>query len=320
LRSSDLSRNLTRYVDYGNQQSYIQYLLHVSLTKSFFSLDVVQKTVCKPWLTVSPAYGMLIPGEKPMSLNCTITIDKVTAQLLNSGRELLDDILILRLENGRDYYITVNASYARSCFGMSVEELVMYSDPIRNIPLDAIKRTELIDPSKTTALCVPKELWRTIDAIFEKGLDEPHLFVEPGVPDEVDQIRECLDTGGRFGVYKIHSYVEVLVSFLESLSAPIVPARLFPIGEIDSQTIQSSARRLLEELPPVHYNVFVYVISFFREVLHHKERNLLSAAKVARICCRCLAPGTELDSSSASMLKRDGMQLIMLHLLETSSI
>jgi len=279
-----------------------------------------EKTVCKSWLKVSPAYGMLIPGDKPISLNSTLTVDKVTAQMLNSGRELLDDILILRLENGRDYYITVNATYARSCFGMSADELVMFSDPIRNVPLDPIKRSEVVDPNTSTALCVPKELWRTIDAIFEKGIGEPHLFVEPGTPEEVDQIRECLDTGSRFGQFKIHSYTEVLVSFLESLSSPIVPARLFPTAEIDSLNIQSTARRLLEELAPVHYNIFVYVISFFREVLVHRERNLLSAAKVARICCSCLAPGTELDDSSASLQKRTGMQLIMLHLLETSSI
>jgi len=263
---------------------------------------------------------MLIPGEQPINMNFTITIDNATARMLNSGREVLDDILILRLENGRDYYITVKATFARSCFGMPVEELVMYSDPIRSIPLDAVKRAEMMEQNQSTALCIPKELWRTVDAIYEKGLGEPHLFVEPGLADEVNQIRECLDTGGRFGQFRVHSYAEALILFLESLATPIVPAHVFPAAEIDSVNIQSSARRLLEELPPVHYNIFVYMISFFREVLAHRERNLLSAAKVARICCSCMAPGTGLDNSSASLQKRTGMQLIMLHLLETSSI
>lgn len=112
--------------------------------------------------------------------------------MLNQGREVLDDILILRLENGRDYYITVKATYARSCFGMSVDELVLYSDPIRKVPLDPIKRAEKYDPSPANALCVPKELWRIIDAIFEKGLQEPDLFVDAGNPNEVNAIRECL--------------------------------------------------------------------------------------------------------------------------------
>lgn len=263
---------------------------------------------------------MLIPGDKAIAMNFTLTLDNMTAQLLNSGREVLDDIVILRLENGRDYYITIKATYARSCFGMLAEDLVMYSDPIRNVPLDAIKRAETVDPRLAAALCVPKELWRLIDAIYEKGVGAPHLFVEPGIKDEVDQIRECLDTGSRFGQYQVHSYAETLVTFLESLAAPMVPIHLFPSVEIDSINIQSSARRLLEELPPVHYNIFVYVISFFREVLAHQDRNLLTASKVARVCCSCMAPGIGLDNSSASLQKRTGIQLIILHLLETSSI
>ena len=141
---------------------------------------------------MEPPYGLIIPGEQPAKIEVTISIDRNTAQLLNQGREVLDDILILRLENERDYYITIKAAYARSCFGMSVDELVMYSDPIRNVPLDPIKRAEKYDPSPANALCVPKELWRIIDAIYEKGLQEPDLFVDPGDAEEVKQIRECL--------------------------------------------------------------------------------------------------------------------------------
>jgi phosphatidylinositol-bisphosphatase len=266
-------------------------------------------------------FGMLIPGDPAATINFTLTIDRDTAQLLNSGREVLEDILILRLENGRDYYITVKAGFARSCFGMSVDELVMYSEPIRNVPIDPIERAKKFDPAPKTALCVPKELWRVIDAIYEKGLDEPHLFVEPGIADEVRMIRESLDTGKPFPQARIHSYVEVFVSFLSSLSSPIIPAQLLPTMEIDSQNIQMTARRLLEELPPMHYNVFVYVISFFREVLQHRERNLLTATKVARVACSCLAPSSLFeDNSNSSLQKRTGIQLIILHMLETSSI
>ena len=177
-----------------------------------------------------------------------------------------------------------------------------------------------MDASQKTALCVPKELWRIIDAIYEKGLEEPHIFVQPGIPEENAAIRECLDTGKPFATFWIHSYADVLVSFLSSLSSPIIPTSLFPSIEIDSQNIQMSARRLLEELPPIHYNVFVYVVSFFREVLQLSDRNLLTAAKIARICCSCMAPGNGLDESNASDIKRTGMQLIVLHLLETVSI
>jgi len=284
--------------------------------------------VCKPWITVDPLYGMLMPGEE-FDINFRINIDNATANALNTGMEVLEDIIILRLENGRDYYLTITGQYSRSCYGMSVDELVMYTEPIRNVPLDPIKRAEYIESNNSSAstaaaLCVPKELWRIVDAIYQKGLHENDLFSLAGYPHEVAEIRECLDTGTAFGDYHIHSMAEVLVSFLSNLSVPIVPRTMFLTMEIDPQNIQLMARKFLEDLPPIHYNVFVYIISFFRECLLHSDRNGLSAPKLARICSNCLVLGAQgahsFDDNSGSIQRRTGLQLIMLHFLETSSI
>lgn len=277
-------------------------------------------------MTISPTYGMLIPGDATATINVTITIDKKTAQLLNGGREVLDDILILRLENGRDHYITVKGTYARSCFGMSLEEMVLYKDPIRSIPLDVIERASHFpnenETSPSSALCIPKELWRVVDAIYEKGMQTPDLFSAPGIPAEVAQIREALDTGAPFSSpYSIHSYVECFTKLLSSLSVPVIPSNLFPIVEINSENIQSMSRKFLEVLTPVHYNVLVYAMSFFREILLYKDRNGLTAAKIARICCQCCSPTPPNVVLESSMVqRRAGMHLVLLHLLETSSI
>ena len=265
---------------------------------------------------------MLIPGEQT-EVEFTITIDNATAHALNTSREVLEDVLILRLENGRDYYITVTGKYARSCFGMSVDELVLYSDPLRDVPLDPILRAEKYDLNAKAAMCVPKELWRIIDAIYEQGLDERELFSTPGIPEDVYQIRECLDTGASFGSFSVHSMAEVLISFLSNLSTPIVLASLFPTLDIDAQNIQSFARKFLEDMPPIQYNVFIYIISFFREVLLHRQSNKLSPAKIARICCNCLvssSQGNAEESASSLHQRRGNMHQIMLHFLETNSI
>ncbi|KAL7459593.1 hypothetical protein ACHAWC_011346 [Mediolabrus comicus] len=278
--------------------------------------------LCKPWVTVSPTYGMLIPGEQT-EVEVTITINNATAHALNTSREVLEDVLILRLENGRDYYISVSGKYARSCFGMSVDDLVLYTDPIRSVPLDPILRAEKYDLNTKAAMCVPKELWRIIDAIYEKGLEERDLFSTPGNPDEVYQIRECLDTGAPFDNFSVHSMTEVLISFLSNLSSPVVPSSLFPTLDIDAQNIQSYARKFLEDMPPIQYNVFIYMISFFREVLLHRQKNRLSPAKIARICCTCLvssAQGNGDEGASSLPQRRGNMQQILLHFLETNSI
>lgn len=235
----------------------------------------------------------------------------------------MDDILILRLENGRDYYITVKGTYARSCFGMSLDELVLYKDPIRTIPLDPIERAKKYpNANPSNALCIPKELWRVVDAIYEKGLQTPDLFGVPGKQEEIAQIREALDTGSTFSApASIHSYVECFTGFLASLSSPVVPSTLFPTMEINSENIQSMSRKFLEDLSPVHYNVLVYIMSFFREVLLFRESNGLTAAKLSRICCKYCSPTPPNVIMDSSMVqRRAGMNLIIVHLLETSSI
>lgn len=302
--------------------------------------------ICKPWCTVSPTYGMLIPGEQPSTINITITLNKDVIHRINNGREVLDDVLILRLENGRDYYVSVSADYARSCYGMAVDELVLFTDPIRMVPIDPIERTKMMlskqRPTNTT-LCVPKELWRLLDALYEmKSVMAPNLFIQNGNINEMNEIRECLDTGHPLNIntFSVYSYADVLVLFLSSLSIPIISYSLCPTMEIDSQNIQMYARRLLDELSPIDYNVFVYIISYLREVLkfQQQQQSSLSSTKLARIACTCFLSSSSsemknmptigdesennnnINYNSDELQKRTGMTLILLHLLETNSI
>lgn len=276
--------------------------------------------LCKSWMTISPASGMLIPGEKGITINFTLSIDNAVAVALNSGRDLLEDIIILRLENGRDYYITVTGKYARSCFGMSVDEAVRYTDPIRTVPLDPIKRVERYGINQDSVLCIPKELWRIVDAISAKGLHEIGLFTTPGHDEEIYRIRECLDTGAPFGEFQIHSMADILLTFLSSLNPTIVSPGLFASLEIDINNIQYSSRVLLDKLHPIQYNVFIYIISFFRECL--VQQNGLIPVTLSRICCDCLVLGTigQMDEVLNSAPRRKLINMIMHYFLETNSI
>ena len=65
-------------------------------------------------------------------------VDVTTARALNKGTEVLvlsfisryflllidtqvlDDIVVLRIENGCDFYLEVKAGYARSCYGIVI--------------------------------------------------------------------------------------------------------------------------------------------------------------------------------------------------------
>ena len=109
---------------------------------------------------------------------------------------------------------------------------------------------------------------------------------------------------------------ETMLSFLSSLSSPIVPMSLFPTMEIDAQNIQPWSRRFLEDLPPIHYNVFVYIISFFREVLLFSESNGINPQRLARVCCNCMVR----EGGGGNRERKLGILMIFTHFLTTTNI
>lgn len=150
---------------------------------------------------------------------------------------------------GKDYFISISGTYIQSSFGSTLEHLICFPTPVALAPPGP--------PTSTDRLSIPKELWRIVDYIYRKGLDEVHvlevksnqhadlsfggkqrgLFSQSGIQSEMEQIRELLDYGRSFDEYtgSIHSMAEILFRFLESLAEPIIPFALY------KQALESSA-------------------------------------------------------------------------------
>ena len=59
----------------------------------------------------------------------------------------LEDILVLHLEGGKDFFISVSGNYIVSSFGQSLDRLVQLHVPIREVPTD-----KLVDISSSFTL------------------------------------------------------------------------------------------------------------------------------------------------------------------------
>lgn len=271
----------------------------------------------------------------------------------------MQDAIILRIEKCLDQYIEVAATYERSCFGVSLDELVGILVPVATTPLPAdnpefylnqpiTNRNEgstgeppVASTSNTasnttvTKLSIPKELWRLIDALWSgHGLKEKDIFNTVADANEVKMIRKALDNGLEFPPNLTpHAYVECLTSFLRALPKPLLPPDLYPMAEVEDRQLTSYSRRFLEELPPLHYNVFVYVLSFLREVLAEESYNRCSAVMLSAVCIQCMTPIIPPESSGVSdrdymsreekqrrMSRQGYMQRLIMHLLTTSSL
>ncbi|KAJ1653619.1 hypothetical protein IWQ61_006295 [Dispira simplex] len=152
---------------------------------------------CRPWLWVNPPTGIVLPGSQIL-IHFTALVLAENAPALNTSQEELRDILILHLENGKDYFISVQGNYLPTCFGTSLDILARLPKPIRAMSLEEIQAL-----GEETQYSIPKEIWRLVDYIYDHGLGIPHLFFVNGDPELVDYIRICLDTGAEWDLKRI---------------------------------------------------------------------------------------------------------------------
>ncbi|KAH1165625.1 hypothetical protein KIL84_023184 [Mauremys mutica] len=246
---------------------------------------------CKPWLRAEPCEGYLEPNETvDISLDVYVSKDSVT--LLNSGEDRIEDILVLHLDRGKDYFLTISGSYLPSCFGTSLEALCRMRRPIREVPV-----TKLVDLEKSLLqmgpsdsedaserpLQVPKEIWLLVDHLFKHACHQEDLFQTPGMQEELQQIIDCLDTSIPETIPgSNHSVAEALLIFLEALPEPVICYELYQRC-LDCSHDSRLSRQVISHLPRCHRNVFRYLMAFLRELLKYSEDNNVSANMIASL-------------------------------------
>ncbi len=80
----------------------------------------------------------------------TVLVDEDSAPPLTTGKTQMEDILVLHLEKGKDFFITVSGNYLPSCFGSSLDTLVNLHTYIREVPV--AKLVDLVSEGSAVAV------------------------------------------------------------------------------------------------------------------------------------------------------------------------
>ncbi|XP_078003908.1 LOW QUALITY PROTEIN: inositol polyphosphate 5-phosphatase OCRL [Phascolarctos cinereus] len=286
---------------------------------------------CKPWLRAEPCEGYLEPSETvDISLDVYVSKDSVT--ILNSGEDKIEDILVLHLDRGKDYFLTISGSYLPSCFGTSLEALCRMKRPIREVPV-----TKLIDLGEDSfvekespllplaplegnvgerPLQVPKEIWLLVDHLYKNGCQQEDLFQTPGMQEELQNIIDCLDTSIPETVPgSNHSVAEALLIFLEALPEPVICYELYQRC-LDYSHDPRLSRQVISHLPRCHRNVFRYLMSFLRELLKHSKTNNVNVNMIANLFSGLLLrPSPNLMSRQTPSDRQHAIQFLLGFLL-----
>lgn len=212
--------------------------------------------------------------ESPEPLGATVTLDpgetasvllevQISAishiRALNEARAKIEDVLVLRIEDGRDHFIPVRGNWQPSCLGRSIAELIRIPDGgIRKFVKEkGIKGA--ISYDSDVHCSAPKELFKLTEAVqtlVERSLAEAMMLEEavlprdPGWPLESTTWRvgeselleaqialvSALDTDTMLldtlplewpASFKLEVICSVLLLFLESLTDGLVPTHLW---------------------------------------------------------------------------------------------
>uniref|UniRef100_A0A8C2EZC3 phosphoinositide 5-phosphatase n=1 Tax=Cyprinus carpio TaxID=7962 RepID=A0A8C2EZC3_CYPCA len=241
---------------------------------------------CKPWLRAEPSEGVLDPNET-MEIFLEVYVSKDSVTLLNSGEDNIEDILVLHLDRGKDYFITVAGNYLPCCFGTSLETLCRMKKPIREIPvtklIDLVRhRPQLHAGTEDKPLKIPKEVWLLVNHLYTKACQQVNkINHELGV----DRLSALPIIGADIKLFysgSNHSVAEALLIFLEALPEPVLCYELYQRC-LECSHDSRLCKQLISQLPRAHRNVFRYLMAFLRELLKHSIDNNLNANLLATL-------------------------------------
>ncbi|XP_048240023.1 inositol polyphosphate 5-phosphatase OCRL-like isoform X1 [Haliotis rufescens] len=242
---------------------------------------------CIPWLKVSPRKHTVMPGDSS-DVCLEVFIDKEIVRDLNF-RVSLDDILVLRLNSGRDIFIPIHGTYVPSSFGTSIETLVYVHGPIRDVTVEELIQVggaeflSSTDPYNSRKYICPKEIFRLVNHLYKYGGKKESMFLKRGHPSEIKQIRDALDTGSpEYLPGSVHSVAEALLLFLESLPEPVIPSAFYH-SCLQCSTDFQRCKKVLQLIPDSHRNVFKYLCAFLRERLKFADQNNLDVKILASL-------------------------------------
>ncbi|XP_069133751.1 inositol polyphosphate 5-phosphatase OCRL-like isoform X1 [Argopecten irradians] len=243
---------------------------------------------CRPWMEVTPTQSVVVPGEG-CEIQLKAYVDENSVGKLSSGEDKIEDILVLHLHGGKDFFISVGGGYIPSSFGSSIQALIQMHGPIKEVPvaqLIEIEQPGSLEKRDLTAsggrlYAIPKEIWRLVDHIWKAGKQEPGLFERSGLQTDVAKIRDCLDTGVPDTIPgSIHSVAATLLLFLKCLPDPVIPCSVYQRC-LECSRNYMLCKQVIAQIPECHRNVFRYLCAFLRELLTHTSDNNLDVKLLA---------------------------------------
>lgn len=281
------------------------------LTTSFIRSDDESSPRTERVVTLEPGETILAHIEAQVS-----AVSHLRA--LNDGQVKLEDVLVLRVEGGRDHFIPIKGSWLPTCFGRSVDELIRIPDGgIRKFVAENHIKGPI--PHDSEVRCsAPKELFKLTEAVqtlAERCVADEAMLEEMTLPHEVgwpfdsatwttgiaeqDSIKaelvSALDSDTSLpealppelsSAHKLELLSSILLLFMASLADGLVPPLLW-------SKLFTALPNLTSLAPAMWSDAKAQILDIFSSAPNHNIAFVFLTSTLSRVA-------TELSSTSSS--------------------
>ncbi|QSZ35003.1 hypothetical protein DSL72_007865 [Monilinia vaccinii-corymbosi] len=225
----------------------------------------------------------LEPGD---AINITLEVlvdDFASVKSLNDGDVLLEDVLVLRVTDGRDHFVPIKANWLQSCLGRSITELTHIPEGgVRALlPRPRDEAGPPVNRGQEVTWSAPRELLKltqVVDSLTDRVVADSNMLEgaliprdSPGWPfDETAwrftdksarltlkwQVFAALDADKSIfdifpvelpAAYRLEIIAEIFILFLRSLTDGIIPTNLCELIDADVTSRAGNTRLDVEE-------------------------------------------------------------------------
>ena len=201
----------------------------------------------------------LEPGDAA-NVELTLLVSDITAvRALNDGSEKIDDVLVLRIHDGRDYFLPVRGTWLQSSFGRSIDRLIRIPEGgIRKLQHQHLDGSSHSDEGVKWS--APREIFRLTEAIeelVERSIAEWSMRgeeVRPPWDDIVWPFAENVGEEGRKDSKALTNQIR------EALDNDLPISQVSPLETNALQRLEAVAEVLLELLSSLEDGIITEVL------------------------------------------------------------
>jgi len=172
-----------------------------------------------------------------------------------------------------------------------------------------------------TGRYIPMHLWKLVDDLWQRGLDEEELFNKNGDFRQLQEVIFALDNTEHIDQLEelpgsVATVAECLLLFVNSLPSPVIPVSHYELC-VEHFNNEPIRKKIISSLNPQAQTLFEYLVAFLREIVKHSDLNGTNTDFLARLFSNAiLRPDKNLKKETDGAKREYERQKVCLFLRE----